>query len=153
MSFLECVCTCLEQNQIPYALVGGYAVALHGAPRGTIDIDLIIRFREKDFIALEQAFKLIGLQSKLPISAREVFQFREDYIQNRNLIAWSFYSPRNPIEIVDVIITHNLEDNSVTHKMLSKTSINVLSKRDLIKMKKTSGRPQDLIDIDALERT
>ena len=42
MSFLERVCRCLDANNVSYAIVGGYAVALHGAPRGTIDGDLIV---------------------------------------------------------------------------------------------------------------
>ena len=33
----------LESAQVPYALVGGLAVAVWGAPRATKDIDLLIR--------------------------------------------------------------------------------------------------------------
>ena len=32
--------------RVRYALVGGYAVALHGAIRGTMDIDLVIGLSE-----------------------------------------------------------------------------------------------------------
>ena len=152
MNFLERVCACLEKNKIPYALVGGYAVALHGATRGTVDIDFIVRFQEADFIALEKALGSIGLKPRLPVTAKEVFQFRQEYIEQRNLIAWSFINPNNPLEIVDVIITENLADCSVATKDFGKLKVKVLSKKDLIKMKKKSGRPQDLLDVDALER-
>lgn len=152
MTFLEKVCKCLNSHNIPYALVGGYAVALHGAPRGTIDIDFIISFKEEDFVAVEQALKSIGLHPRLPISAKEVFYFRKEYIENRNLIAWSFYDPNNPIDIVDIIITDNLDDYTVVEKKISSSKIKVIAKKDLIKMKKKSGRQQDLIDIKALEK-
>ena len=39
------ICKALGEAGIHYALAGGYAVALHGAPRGTIDIDVALRRR------------------------------------------------------------------------------------------------------------
>lgn len=152
MTFLEKVCSCFEAQNIAYAIVGGYAVALHGAARGTVDVDFIVNHKEKTFIAVEAALKSIGLVSRLPVTAREVFQFRKEYIEKRNLIAWSFYHPRNPVDIVDIIITDNIEDFSVIEKKMANSTIKVLSKSDLIKMKKKSGRPQDLLDIEALEK-
>lgn len=152
MSFLERVCICLDGNKVPYALVGGCAVALHGAVRGTVDVDFIVRFEEADFIALEKALNSIGLQSRLPVTAKEVFYFREEYVENRNLIAWSFVNLKNPIEVVDIIITKNLADCSIIQKDFGKLKVKVLAKKDLIKMKKECGRPQDLLDIEALER-
>ena len=38
------LCHSLEEHQIRYALVGGYAVALYGAVRGTVDIDFVIEW-------------------------------------------------------------------------------------------------------------
>lgn len=153
MTLLEKICRCFAENHISYAIVGGYAVALHGAPRGTIDIDFIIPLEESSFIATEQALNSIGIVSRLPVSAREVFQFRQEYITRRNLIAWSFYNPQNPMEIVDIIITSALEDFSIVEKQIASTKIKLIAKRDLIKMKKLSGRPQDLLDVAALEKT
>lgn len=152
MSFLEKVCACLDNHKVPYALVGGYAVALHGAPRGTIDVDFIVRFQEQDFIDLEAALDSIGLKPRLPVTAKQVFQFRQEYIEQRNLIAWSFVNPNNPIETVDIIITKNLANCSTVNRALGELTVKVLSKKDLIKMKQESGRAQDLLDIKALER-
>lgn len=153
MSFLEKVCKCLDMNGISYAIVGGYAVALHGAPRGTVDVDFIVGFEERVFIGVEAALKSIGLLPRLPVTAKDIFQFRQEYIENRNLIAWSFYNPKNPVEIVDIIITDNLDDYSVVEKKLASLRIKVLSKSDLIRMKKKSGRAQDLLDVQALEKS
>lgn len=152
MLLLEKICKCLELNKIPYAIVGGFAVALHGAPRGTIDIDFVIPFEEEIFIGVEKALKSIGMESRLPVTGKEVFQFRKEYIEKRNLIAWSFYNPRNPMEIIDIIITENLNNFSVIEKKIEKLKIKIISKKDLIKMKKKSGREQDLVDIEALEK-
>jgi len=103
---------------VPYALVGGYAVALHGAIRGTVDPDLVIRLEKAQFRKLEQAMEALGLMARLPVKADEVFDFREEYIRNRNLVAWSFYNPKNPLEKIDILITEDLRDiNTVTKKV------------------------------------
>jgi len=40
--FILKVCESLSNAKIKYAIVGGYAVALHGVVRGTVDVDLLI---------------------------------------------------------------------------------------------------------------
>jgi hypothetical protein len=141
----------LQHEGVGFAVVGGFAVALHGAVRGTIDVDIVLRFSRKDFLAAEKALKSLGLVSRLPVDAGQVFDFREDYIKNRNLVAWSFYNPSNPAEIIDVVITHDLGKMKVDRIKVGKDMIPIVSRRDLIAMKKKSGRPQDLEDVKALE--
>jgi hypothetical protein len=136
---------------VSFAVVGGYAVALHGAVRGTVDVDIVLKFNRKDFLAAEKVLKSIGLTSRLPVDAGQVFDFREDYIKNRNLVAWSFFNPGNPAEIVDIIITHDLGKMKIDRIKSGPESIPIVSRRDLIAMKRKSGRPQDIEDIKALE--
>ena len=150
--FLKKVVQMLKKEKIPYTLVGGYAVVLHGAVRGTVDIDLLTSLTLKNLEKLEEAMKQLGLQSRLPIQAKDIYHFREEYIKNKNLVAWSFSNPTNPTEVVDVLITHDLKE---FHSQVMKTknlSIHVIRKDSLIQMKKSSGRPQDLEDIKALEK-
>ena len=141
-----------NQHNISYALVGGHAVAIHGAVRGTMDVDMVLKWTLKTLETVEVTLKNMGLVSRLPISAKDVFNFRKEYINNRNLIAWSFYNPTRPSEQLDIIITHNLTDLDSININYQDTNIRVLAKKDLIQMKKVSGRPQDLLDIEALEK-
>ena len=149
--FLQRIAKTFENANIPYALVGGYAVALHGAVRGTIDVDIIISLDKKTFENAEIILNNMGLQSRLPIQAGELFDNRETYIQEKNLIAWSFVNPDNPMECVDIIITEDIRKKNVDTKHLTQQDIQVLSKSDLIAMKKKAARPQDLEDVKALE--
>ena len=142
----------LKRARVAYALVGGYAVALHGAICGTMDVDLILRLEEQQFVAAERALKTIDLVPRLPVSALEVFRFRAEYISNRNLTAWSFVNPASPSELVDVILTHDLNEIQTIIKKVQGRSIRVASIDDLIKMKKQSGRPQDKEDVRALTK-
>lgn len=152
MRFLHRVCSGLADAGVRYAVVGGYAVALHGAVRGTIDVDIALAWNRKTLIAAEQALTEIGLVSRLPVTAEEVFQFRDEYVQNRNLIGWNFYNPDNPAEQVDIVITFDLKGKKLDSIETDEGVVRVLGIKDLIGMKNASGRPQDLEDARALEK-
>ncbi len=150
--FLLRITQALADADIDYALVGGYAVALHGAVRGTVDIDIVIRQRREDYIGVEQALIDVGLQSRLPVSAADVFNFRKEYVTKRNLLAWSFYNPSNPAELVDVIINEDLGNFKTSTIRIQGERVVIISRDDLIALKEKSGRPQDLEDVRALRR-
>ncbi len=141
----------LEKSDITYALVGGYAVTLHGAVRGTVDIDIAIAMNRASFEKCEAALKSIGLEPRLPVTAVDVFNFRDEYINNRNMVAWSFSNPKNPLEMVDVLMTEDAASLKTVRKEAFGLKLNVVSISELIAMKKKSARPQDIEDIKALE--
>ena len=152
MTFLERICSEFAKRKLAYAVVGGHAVALHGALRGTVDIDFVIKWSAKTLRDTEIALNELGLVSRLPIKADEVFRFRDEYIQNRNLIAWNFYNPADLSEQVDIIINYDLSGRRAKLIDLGSFKIRVLDIDELIDMKRTAARPQDMADVDALER-
>jgi hypothetical protein len=141
----------LNDAHLEFALAGGYAVALHGAVRGTVDVDIVIATTAESYRKAEAALLGLGLTGRLPVGAKEVFQFRKEYIEKRNLIAWSFVNQKDPSQLVDIIITHDLKKLSTTKVNFQGIKIPILSKKSLIAMKKAAGRPQDIEDIKALE--
>jgi len=151
MSLIENLVKALNTDKIPYAIVGGVAVALHGAPRGTIDLDIVIKHKAEFFESVEICLKSMGFLPRLPVTAREVFNFKNEYITRRNMIAWSFYNPTNPLEVVDIILTHDLSDMKAVNMKMGLITLRVLSVEDLIRMKSKSGRPQDIEDIRVLK--
>jgi hypothetical protein len=148
--FLLKVVQVLGESRIPYAVVGGYAVALHGAVRGTVDLDLVLGHSEEIFRRAEKALNSMGLFSRLPVRASEVFRFRDEYIRNRGLTAWTFVNPEKPSEIVDLILTHDLAGMKTRRMKVQGRTVRVASIDDLIRMKAGTGRPQDDEDIRAL---
>jgi len=150
--FIHDVCTALDNAGVMYAIVGGYAVSLHGAIRGTVDVDVAIQWSLKNLLLAEKALKQMGLVSRIPINAENLFQCRDEYIRERNLIAWNFYDPRNLTKQVDLIVNYDVE--SIQNTKLVQTAsghVRILSIDCLIKMKEMSGRPQDLADVEALK--
>lgn len=136
-----------QKANLKYALVGGYAMALHGLVRATMDVGLVLSLRQDDFELAEKSLKSIDLQSRLPIRAQDIIKMREEYIQNRNLIAWSFVDYKNPSRQVDIIITKDLRNMDIVKISVGGRKIPVASLHELLKMKREAGRPQDLIDI------
>lgn len=141
----------LDRSGVRYAVAGGYAVALHGAVRGTVDLDLVLAHSRKNYVATEAALMRLGFQPRLPVDGGQVFDFRQEYIDMRNLVAWSFYDPRDASRLVDVIITFARKRLPTVAVDVEGQTVQLLAKSALLEMKRQSGRPQDLEDIRALE--
>lgn len=150
--FLLEVVGAFKQSKVPYAVAGGFAVALHGAVRGTLDIDFVISLKSKHLEAAEKALQRLGLFSRIPVTHEEISKFRKEFIQKRNLIAWTFVDPKNPAKIVDLLLTEDVSKQKTVIKEIHGTQVCILSITSLVRMKRKSARPQDLEDIRALER-
>lgn len=152
MSFVEKVCRALTDHGVRYALVGGYAVALHGAVRGTVDIDIVVDWNLESLQGAEQALRDLGLVSRLPVGADDLFNFRDEYVNNRNLVGWNFYNPDDISQQVDLVITYDLKGRRRQRVATASGPLFLLTVEDLVNMKRASGRPQDLADVEALEK-
>lgn len=152
MSFLQKICAELSAAGLRFAIVGGYAVALHGAPRGTIDIDMVIAWSAENLAIAERVLRGCGLVSSLPIGADDMYRNRDEYVMQKNLVAWNFHNPDRLNEQVDIIVGWHLQEDSIEYMEHGELRIPVLRRDELIRMKRQSGREQDLQDIDALQR-
>ncbi|MDH3695185.1 MAG: hypothetical protein OER96_11520 [Gammaproteobacteria bacterium] len=126
MTFLERICEALNLAGVKYVVVGGHAVALHGAVRGTIDVDIALRWTKNNLLQTEAALQNLGLKSHLPLTAEDVYLYRDEYIRNRNLIAWNFYNPDNLAEQLDLIINYDAKGKRNIKKTIAGTAIPVL---------------------------
>jgi len=134
-----------ERREIPYAVCGGLAMAIHGAPRATIDIDLMVQWED-----LERAWetaKSLGYNVEgLPLN------FHDGTIQIRRI---SKLEPeRKRLITVDFLLvterTRQVWSDRETVTWRNGT-ISTVSREGLIKLKEISGRPQDRVDIERLK--
>ena len=142
----------LQREKINYMIVGGYAVNFHGYSRNTVDIDLVIKFTLSNLKKIEKLLNEMNLISKLPIDAVSLYKFRDEYINNRNLLAWNFYNPDDPTSQIDILIIHDTSEFKSEKFRVGDLEVKVISKKDLIVMKKQSGRDKDLLDIKELTK-
>ena len=143
---------------VKYMIAGGLSVNLHGIPRVTQDIDLIISLDKENIILTTIVLKNLGYVPTLPVKAEDLADesIREKWIREKNLIAFSFHHKSDIYKVIDIVLVHPLDFDSAYQKRTVKTvkdfSINLVSIEDLIKMKRFSGRSQDLSDIELLNK-
>jgi hypothetical protein len=131
--------TALDGEGIEYALCGGIAMAIHGRPRATVDIDLLILAE-----SLSDTLRIAGDRGLDMHFPRDVIEIRRVSKIDR---------ARKPVLTLDMILVtepiRGVWDTRVNAK-LEEDNLSVVSKEGLITLKKMSGRPQDLADISAL---
>jgi hypothetical protein len=156
--FYEEVFKGLNRKHIDYVVVGGVAFVLHGLIRLTADLDLMINLDEKNISKFVDIMNSLGYKPKIPVRADELIDptKRRYWLKEKNMKVFSFYHPRQTISLIDVFIYEpipyeKVKANSVKFK-IGNFSFPVASVDDLIKLKRLSGRPQDLADIEALKR-
>lgn len=59
--FLRQVCATLEEAGVQYMLTGSLASSIHGVPRSTQDVDIVVAPREEQLATLIEAFQSRGL--------------------------------------------------------------------------------------------
>lgn len=143
---------------IRYMIAGGLSVNLHGIPRVTQDIDIIISLDSENIRLVNSVLEKLGFEPSLPVNPEDLSDesIREAWIREKNLIAFSFHHKTDNYRVVDIVLVHPLDFDSAylnrTVKSVRDFTINLVSIDDLIKMKKFSGRNQDISDIELLEK-
>lgn len=134
----------LNKNNVNYIVVGAWAVALHGRPRYTKDIDVLIARNPTNAKNIVTAINEFGFGA--------VGLGEEDFLKPNFVIQLGFEP--NRIDILTAItgVTFaEVEKNKIT-KYFQNIPVPLISRADLIKAKQAAGRPQDLADIASLEQ-
>jgi len=133
----------LNANQVKYLIIGGYAVAIHGHPRYTKDIDIWIEMSQENADKLITSLDQFGFGS-LGLSAQD-FQTPDQIIQ--------LGYPPNRIDLITTPDGINFETcySAKTEIIVDNIPVQFIDLDNLKKNKKASGRLQDLADLENLE--
>lgn len=141
---LKSVIVSLDENGVEYALCGGLSLAVHGAPRATRDIDLLVK-PEKIDDALRTGARL-GFDLR-----GSDLSFKEGAIEIRRVS--KIDSQGDLLSLDFILVTPQIQqvwEERQTYDLFG-MALSVVSRDGLIAMKRLSGRPQDLADIHKLE--
>lgn len=132
----------LSDEKVRFLLVGAYAMAAHGYPRATMDIDIWVMPDPNNADAVLRALNRFGA----PFHNLT----RED-LQKEGIIFQIGVAPRR----IDIITSASgLQFEETYHRSLSVQiegiDIHIPSLDDLIKNKRASGRLKDLADVEVL---
>jgi hypothetical protein len=134
----------LNRHRVKYLVVGGYAVAYHGYPRYTGDIDIYVAISARNAAALTQVFRDFGFADGAPDPAA----FRQ-----RGQIVRIGREPMR-LEILNEIDGVTFDDCYArrTRTRLDHTVVSFVGLDDLLKNKRSSNRPKDHADVVVLEK-
>jgi predicted nucleotidyltransferase len=130
-----------QKYKVKYLVIGGIAAVLHGVPRATFDLDILIEANPENARRLLDAMLDANLGTAALISESDLLDHEITVFQDRVRIDVQISTPgiqfKSAWENRETIDYQGVE-------------LNVVSREDLISSKKAAGRPVDLEDVRLL---
>lgn len=134
----------LNQHSVDYMVVGAHALAFHGRPRHTGDLDIWIKPSEQNAAKLVDVLKDFGFAS---LGLTEADFLKDNYVTQLG------YPPLR-IDILNSISGVDFDD-AYTNKIEGEVDgldVKFINVSEFIKNKEASGRQKDLSDIESLQK-
>lgn len=133
----------LNSLKVDYLIVGGHAVAFHGYPRFTGDIDFFVR------PTLENAERLVSVLRAFGFTDPGLVP--ETFSQPRKVVQLGV--PPNRIDLLTRIDGVSFEEAWAgrIESELDSMPVNFIGKAELVKNKRTAGRSKDNADVEKLD--
>lgn len=136
----------LNAEQVEYVIVGAFALAAHGFPRATGDIDFFVRPSPENAARLIRALRRFGA----PLAAAGVTEADFAHAGKTYQIG---IVPRR-IDLITEISGVSFDEAVASQITLDVDGrpVRFLGREALLRNKRATARPKDLVDADALER-
>jgi hypothetical protein len=133
----------LNENSVRYLVVGGYAVAFHGHPRYTKDLDVWVELSPDNADKIIAALKKFGFGS---LGLKPA-----DFLERDQIVQLGY--PPTRIDILTTLEALKFEDcyQTKVEAEIQGLHIDFIDIENLKKNKRATGRPQDLADAENLE--
>ena len=125
-----------------FLIVGAHALAAHGTPRATGDLDIWIRATPENAARVLQALKTFGAA---------LFDLSLDDLSRPDTV-FQIGLPPSRIDVLTSISGVDFDDAWARRLEIGvgDLAVPVIGRSDFIANKKASGRPKDLLDIELL---
>jgi len=132
----------LNEHDVEYLVVGAYALAFHGAPRYTGDLDVFVRPDSANARRVIEALSDFGFS--FPNLTEEDFQNPDKVVQ--------LGVPPVRIDLITSIsgVSWEQADAGKVSGVIGDISVNLLGREEFLANKRASGRKKDLADVEAL---
>jgi hypothetical protein len=136
----------LSDVEAEFVVVGGYAVAFHGHPRATKDLDVLVRATNANAKKVYRALAAYG-------APLETFKIKETDFADYGGVLQIGLPPRR-IDILNQASGLTFDEAISTNENfeIEGRLVPVIGLEALIKNKIAAGRPQDLADVAALTK-
>ncbi|MBO9154792.1 nucleotidyltransferase [Chitinophaga sp. GCM10012297] len=135
----------LNKHQVDFMVVGGYALAFHGKPRNTGDLDIWIN------VSQENAERILHVVNEFGLAT---LGFKKKDFLQQGFIHQIGYPPLriDILNSIDGVDFPEAAGNRQLIKMDDGLVIPFIGLQDLVKNKQASGRAQDLADIKEIKK-
>ena len=132
----------LHSQGVEYVIVGGFALAFHGYPRYTGDLDILVRCSPENAARLEKVIRDFGFAST-DLSA-------QDFLTPGHVVQLG--RPPNRIDVLTALTGVDFEEVWAGRVLSELDGIPVafIGREAFIKNKRATGRTQDKADLEAL---
>jgi len=133
----------LADEKVRFLLVGAYALAAHGYPRATMDIDIWVMPSSGNAEAVLRALRRFGAP---------LHDLTKEDLQKEGTVFQIGVAPRR-VDILTAVSGLRFEETFARSIPvdLEGIEVHIPSRDDLIRNKRASGRTKDLADAEALE--
>lgn len=106
MALFEPVFSALNGSGVRYVVVGGLAVVLHGHPRLTADVDIVLDLEPASARRAMESLAQLGLKARAPVDPIAFADpaKRESWIAEKGMQVFTLFSPKNPLLTVDLFV-------------------------------------------------
>jgi len=132
----------LEAHRVDYMIVGGYAVAYHGYPRFTKDIDIFFSDAAENLLRVQEVLVAFGFQiATVPLEA----------LAKPDAVVAIGVEPVR-IDLLNRIdgVTYEEARASTVRGRYGDVEVTFIGKEDLLRNKRATGRHRDLGDVEEL---
>lgn len=137
----------LGEARVEFVIVGAHALAVHGVPRATGDIDVLVRPSVENARRVMEALSTFGA----PTSAHGISQV--DF--ETPGVVYQVGLPPRRIDLLTEISGVEFDDVWASRVSVVRNgmTLSFIGRETLIQNKRASGRPKDLLDVQTLEGT
>ena len=155
---VETIIRKFNEAGVRYLIAGGFAVIAHGYTRFTMDLDIVLDLEPTNAKAALDILKAEGYAPKIPVPIEQFAdpELREDWAQNRNMVAFPLHSDAHFRTGIDIFVREPFDfERAYAERLVApvvpELPANFVSLADLLALKQKAARPKDLQDVYYLQ--
>jgi hypothetical protein len=153
---VEGLLSALEEAEVRFVVIGGFAVGAHGYPRATKDLDIVPDPNP------ENLKRLASLLTNLDASVLGMEEFAEDEViqpdaaaleMGGNFVLATSYGRLDIMQLIGPDLEYADLDSAAVEDEVFGHSVRFCGFDHLVSMKEEAGRPEDMIDLERLRES